>query len=46
VPPNDRAVRDHVPSANRTEVFQQMATLLLLTYALRNANCHAKNVVT
>lgn len=39
-----RAVRDHVPVANRPGVFRQMATLLLLTYALRNADCHAKNV--
>ncbi|MGB4857784.1 MAG: type II toxin-antitoxin system HipA family toxin [Dokdonella sp.] len=39
-----RAVRDHVPVANRQDVFRQMATLLLLTYALRNADCHAKNV--
>lgn len=39
-----RAVRDHVPHANRPTVFRQMATLLLLTYALRNADCHAKNV--
>ncbi len=39
-----RAVRDHVPVANRSDVFRQMATLLLLTYALRNADCHAKNV--
>lgn len=39
-----RAVRDHVPAAARSEVFRQMATLLLLTYALRNADCHAKNV--
>lgn len=39
-----RAVRDHVPAANRAEVFRQMATLLLLTYALRNADCHAKNI--
>ena len=39
-----KAVRDHVPVANRAEVFRQMATLLLLTYALRNADCHAKNV--
>lgn len=39
-----KAVRDHVPVANRTDVFRQMATLLLLTYALRNADCHAKNV--
>lgn len=39
-----KAVRDHVPTANRPEVFRQLATLLLLTYALRNADCHAKNV--
>lgn len=39
-----KAVRDHVPLANRPEVFQQMATTLLLTYALRNADCHAKNL--
>lgn len=39
-----KAVRDHVPLANRPQVFRQMATLLLLTYALRNADCHAKNV--
>lgn len=39
-----KAVRDHVPAANRPEVFRQMATLLLLTHALRNADCHAKNV--
>jgi serine/threonine-protein kinase HipA len=39
-----KAVRDHVPAANRAGVFRQMATLLLLSYALRNADCHAKNV--
>lgn len=39
-----RAVRDHVPVGNRPDVFREMATLLLLTYALRNADCHAKNV--
>ena len=39
-----RAVRDHVPADNRLDVFRQMTTLLLLTYALRNADCHAKNV--
>jgi serine/threonine-protein kinase HipA len=39
-----RAVRDHVPSANRQEVFLHMATLLLLSYALHNADFHAKNV--
>lgn len=39
-----KAVRDHVPIANRPAAFEQMATLLLLTYALRNADCHAKNL--
>ena len=39
-----KAVRDHVPVANRPTTFRHMATLLLLTYALRNADCHAKNV--
>lgn len=39
-----RAVRDHVPGSRRLETFRQMATMLLLTYALRNADCHAKNL--
>lgn len=39
-----KAVRDHVPVVRRPEVFRQLATMLLLTYALRNANCHAKNL--
>jgi serine/threonine-protein kinase HipA len=39
-----KAVRDHVPGERRLETFRQLATLLFLTYALRNADCHAKNV--
>jgi serine/threonine-protein kinase HipA len=39
-----RAVRDHVPGQNRLETFQRMAAILMLTYALRNADCHAKNL--
>lgn len=39
-----RAVRDHVPGARRLETFRQLGTILLLTYALRNADCHAKNL--
>lgn len=39
-----KAVRDHVPVATRADTFRQLATLLLLTHALRNADCHAKNV--
>ena len=39
-----RAVRDHVPGERQYETFRQLATMLLLTYALRNADCHAKNL--
>jgi serine/threonine-protein kinase HipA len=39
-----RAVHDHVPGAQRVETFRQLAKTLLLTYALRNADCHAKNL--
>ena len=39
-----RAVRDHVPGARQQETFRQLAMQLLLTYALRNADCHAKNI--
>jgi serine/threonine-protein kinase HipA len=39
-----RAVRDHVPGDRRLQTFRQLATTLLLTYALRNADCHAKNL--
>jgi serine/threonine-protein kinase HipA len=39
-----RAVRDHVPGAQRVETYRQLAKTLLLTYALRNADCHAKNL--
>jgi serine/threonine-protein kinase HipA len=39
-----KAVRDHVPGERQYETFRQLATLLLLTYALRNADCHAKNL--
>jgi serine/threonine-protein kinase HipA len=39
-----RAVRDHVPSNRQYETFQHLAGILLLTYALRNADCHAKNI--
>lgn len=39
-----RAVRDHVPGADRLEAFRCLAMTLLLTYALRNADCHAKNL--
>jgi serine/threonine-protein kinase HipA len=39
-----RAVRDHVSGSKRQETYRQLATILLLTYALRNADCHAKNL--
>lgn len=39
-----KAVRNYVPGQNRAETFNQLATSLLLTYALRNADCHAKNL--
>lgn len=39
-----RAVRDHVPGQQRLETNRLLATTLLLSYALRNADCHAKNI--
>lgn len=39
-----KAVRDHVPGAQRLATYRQLATTLLLTHALRNADCHAKNL--
>jgi serine/threonine-protein kinase HipA len=39
-----RAVRDHVPGANRLATFRQLAQQLLLSHALRNADGHAKNL--
>jgi len=39
-----KAVRDHVPGARQHETFRQLAATLLLTHALRNADCHSKNL--
>ncbi len=39
-----KAVRDHVPGSNQVATFRQLATLLLLTFAVRNSDCHAKNI--
>jgi serine/threonine-protein kinase HipA len=39
-----RAVRDHVPGGRQYETFRHLTAILLLTYALRNADCHAKNI--
>lgn len=39
-----RAVRDLAPPHRRQAIFDDMASLLLLNYALRNADCHAKKI--
>ena len=39
-----KAVRDHVPGPQRLATHRQLAHTLLLTYALCNADCHAKNL--
>jgi serine/threonine-protein kinase HipA len=39
-----KAVRAHMPGPNRYETFRKLSKMLLLTYALRNADCHAKNI--
>jgi serine/threonine-protein kinase HipA len=39
-----KAVRDHIPGSSQLATFRQLAGMLLLNYALRNANCHAKNL--
>ena len=39
-----RAVRDQVPGDRRLDTFRQLSLTLLLTYALGNADCHAKNL--
>jgi HipA N-terminal domain len=39
-----RAVRELAPPVQRAPILRDMATMLLLTHAIRNADCHAKNV--
>jgi len=39
-----RAVRDHVPGPQRLQTNRLLAAHLLLSYALRNADGHAKNL--
>ncbi len=39
-----KAVRDHVPGPRLRETFHHLAATILLTYALRNADCHSKNI--
>ena len=33
-----------MPGGDQRETFQKLTTILLLTYALRNADCHSKNL--
>jgi serine/threonine-protein kinase HipA len=39
-----KAVRDHVDGTYQYETFQKLAVMLLMTYAMRNADCHSKNL--
>lgn len=39
-----KGVRDHVPGAQRLHTHRQLVTILFLTHALRNADCHSKNL--
>jgi len=39
-----KAVRTYVQGEYRYETFQKLTAILLLTYAMRNADCHSKNV--
>ena len=39
-----KAIRNHVPGPTQREAFRQLTLMLLLTHALRNADCHAKNL--
>ena len=39
-----KAVRDLVSGEQQQQVLRGLATQLLLSYALRNADCHAKNI--
>lgn len=39
-----KAVREHVPGAGQKEALRELATHMLLSYALRNADEHAKNI--
>jgi serine/threonine-protein kinase HipA len=39
-----KAVRDHVDGRYQHETFQKLAAMLLMTYAMRNSDCHAKNL--
>lgn len=39
-----KAVRDHVNGSYQYETFQKLSAMLLMTFALRNADCHSKNL--
>jgi serine/threonine-protein kinase HipA len=39
-----KAVRNYVKGGYQYETFQKLTAILLLTYALRNADCHSKNL--
>ena len=39
-----KAVRAHVPGRDHHATFLKLTAMLLLTYALRNADCHSKNI--
>ncbi len=39
-----KAVRAHVSGRDHYETLQKLTALLLLTYAVRNADCHSKNI--
>jgi len=39
-----KAVRAHVDGKYHHETFQKLTAMLLLTYALRNADCHSKSL--
>ncbi|HEX4489077.1 MAG TPA: type II toxin-antitoxin system HipA family toxin [Terriglobales bacterium] len=39
-----RAVRELTPGDSHSDTFDSLTAMLLLTYALRNADCHSKNL--
>jgi serine/threonine-protein kinase HipA len=39
-----KAVRDHVDGRYQYETFQKLSSILLMTFALRNADCHPKDL--
>ena len=39
-----KAVRTYVDGKYHYETFQKLTAMLLMTYAIRNADCHSKNL--